>query len=310
MTDTRLHQQTPLLRSAALSTPDQNVWLKMEALQPAGSFKNRGIGYACQQYVSNGATRLLSSSGGNAGIATAYCGMRLGVPVEVVVPESAPAMSIAAIRRFGASVTVHGASWIEAHERVLSMQGDDSALIHPFDDPLLWPGHGTMIDEVVAQGVNPDVVVLSVGGGGLLCGVAAGLDQHGLSAVEIIAVETQGAASLARAIEQGQLVMLDEVTTIANTLGAKQVSAAALEVTQSHSVTSCLVTDKQALDACERFLDEQRVLVEPACGASLAAVYDKEVSLTGKRDVLIIVCGGMGVSLAQLSLWRALPGMR
>ncbi|MBX2882319.1 MAG: pyridoxal-phosphate dependent enzyme [Granulosicoccus sp.] len=307
--DTPLHINTPLLLSPHIVLAEANVWLKIDALQPAGSFKNRGIGVACQHYVRNGAQILVSSSGGNAGIAAAFAGSQLSVPVSIVVPENAPQTAIDAMRKFGAEVEVNGSTWGEAHEKALrvveSNKHKGAVLIHPFDDPLLWPGHATLIDEVIAAGCTPDAVVLSVGGGGLLTGVARGLAAHNLSDCEIVAVETCGAASLAAAIKAGMPVMLDEINTIANTLGAKQVSDAAYQATQSHPVTSQVVSDRQALDACTRFLQEHRVLVEPACGAALAAVYEPAPVLKDKQNILVVVCGGMGVSLPQLSAWEA-----
>lgn len=301
---TPLHINTPLIESAKLSSRGQKVWLKMESLQPAGSFKNRGIGVACQYYAAKGARRLVSSSGGNAGIATAYAGSKLNIPVHVVVPENAPQTAINAMGEFGAQVEVHGSTWLEAHALALSMVDDESILIHPFDDPLLWPGHGSLIDEVIAAGCTPDAVVLSVGGGGLLSGVAHGLKQNGLMDTEIIAVETEGAASLAAAIQAGEPTMLENIETIANTLGAKQVCQQAFDVTRSHKVTSHIVSDRQALSACKQFLDDHRTLVEPACGAALAAVYDRADALADKKNILVVVCGGMGVSDVQLQQWQ------
>ena len=157
---TPLHINTPLIKSQKLSTGNSEVWLKLEALQPAGSFKNRGIGHACQQYISAGADHLVSSSGGNAGIATAYCGQNLGVAVTVVVPENAPLTAIKAIEGFGAKVIVHGSSWMEAHNHALSVASGQAKLIHPFDDPLLWPGHATLIDEVVEAKSKSTIVVI------------------------------------------------------------------------------------------------------------------------------------------------------
>ncbi|MGI9318378.1 MAG: pyridoxal-phosphate dependent enzyme [bacterium] len=299
-----LHIVTPLIQSARLSQPDARIWLKMEALQPAGSFKNRGIGHACQHYISQGAKRLISSSGGNAGIATAYSGQKLGVPVIVIVPESTSTEATDAMRMFGAAVTVHGHSWLEAHQHAESLLDQTSVLIHPFDDPLLWPGHATMIDEVLAADCAPDAVVLSVGGGGLLSGVAQGLKNHNLEDTLIVAVETEGAASLAAAMEADELVMLDQISTIANTLGAKQVCANALDVVHSMNVYSHIVSDQQALTACKHFLNDHRILVEPACGAALAAIYDDSAILKDAREILVVVCGGMGVSIAQLERWQ------
>jgi L-serine/L-threonine ammonia-lyase len=299
-----LHIQTPLIESGALRGENgARVWLKMEALQAPGSFKIRGIGYACERYVERGAKRFVSSSGGNAGIAAAYAGRRLQVPVLVVVPETTTARARELIWREGAEIIVHGASFQEANALALSLLGPDDAFIHPFDDPLLWEGHASMIDEVADAGVTPDAVVLSVGGGGLLCGVVQGLRRNGWSDVPVIAVETVGADSLAQAMAARVPVELARIGSIATSLGARRVSDQAFALSQSHPVTSVVVSDQAALAACMRFMDDQRVVVEPACGASLAVVYAAAPELASFTNVLVIVCGGVTATLAQLTKW-------
>jgi L-serine/L-threonine ammonia-lyase len=299
-----LHIQTPLLESTAFSTaPGQSVWLKMDALQPTGSFKNRGIGHACEEYARRGARRFVSSSGGNAGIAAAYAGRRLGIPVTVVVPDTASARAVELIRREQAEVIVYGASFQEANERAQSMLTEIDAFIHPFDDPLLWDGHASMIDEVAHAGVTPDAVVLSVGGGGLLCGVVQGLQRNGWDGVPVIAVETDGADSLAQSMQAGERVELPRISSIATSLGARKVAGQAFALTRSHPVRSVVVSDAAAVDACIRFMDDHRVVVEPACGASLAVAYDAANQLRDFRNVLVVVCGGVTATVAQLQQW-------
>ncbi|MDB5963147.1 MAG: serine dehydratase [Massilia sp.] len=299
-----LHIVTPLLESPAMSVQGRAVWLKMDALQPAGSFKNRGIGYACGVYASRGANRFVSSSGGNAGIACAYAGRKLGIAVIVVVPETASPRAIELIRREQADVIVHGASFQEANQYAQSLLRPLDAFIHPFDDPLLWEGHAGMIDEVAAAGVKPDAVVLSVGGGGLLCGVVEGLRRQGWHEVPVIAVETAGADSLAAALAAGEPVTLPCITSIATSLGARKVAQAAFDAATSHPVSSRVVTDGAAVAACLRFIDDHRVVVEPACGAALAVAYDG-AALDGFKNVLVIVCGGVTATTAQLNAWAA-----
>jgi L-serine/L-threonine ammonia-lyase len=301
-----LHIDTPLLQSRPLSQlRNKTVWLKMDALQPAGSFKTRGIGAACEAAVRQGKTRLLSSSGGNAGLAVAYAGRMLGVPVTVVVPESTTERARALIAEQGAEVIVHGASWQEANVLVQGMIDATSAFVHPFDDPVVWAGHATMIDEVVRSGARFDGVVLSVGGGGLLSGVAEGLRRNGLENVPIITVETTGAASLAGAARAGRRIELDAIRSIAVTLGAKMVSEDAFQLTQTRDVRCATVSDFAAVDACVRFLDDHRVLVEPACGASLAVIYgDYPDLLAGIEAPLVVVCGGSTSTLEQILGWH------
>jgi L-serine/L-threonine ammonia-lyase len=300
-----LHIETPLIESGAMANGSRKIWLKMEALQPPGSFKIRGVGFACETYVQRGAKRFISSSGGNAGIAAAYAGRRLQVPVVVVVPETTTERARELIRREQADIIVHGASFQEANALALSMVGTSDAFIHPFNDPLLWEGHATMIDEVARAGVTPDAVVLSVGGGGLLCGVLEGLRRNALGHVPVIAVETAGADSLAQAMAAGARVELPAITSIATSLGARQVSEQAFALSQRHQVTSAVVSDQAAVQACLRFMDDQRVVVEPACGASLALVYADAPQLAGYRNVLVIVCGGVTATVAQLQKWAS-----
>ena len=289
-----LHIETPLIEAG------QSAWLKMEALQPPGSFKIRGIGHACETYVQRGARRFISSSGGNAGIAAAYAGRELGVPVVVVVPETASERARELIRLQRAEVIVHGASFQEANTLARSMVTPTDAFIHPFDDPLLWEGHASMIDEVARAGVKPGAVILSVGGGGLMCGVITGLRRNGWHDVPVIAVETEGAASLARSIEAGQRIELPAITSIATSLGARQVAGQAYAWTREHDVRSRVVSDKTAVAACLRFYEEHGVVVEPACGASLALLYEG----LPVPDTLVIACGGVTATLEQLHAWR------
>ena len=299
-----LHTETPLIESAAMAaTEGQKVWLKMEALQPPGSFKIRGIGHACEQYKLRGARRFISSSGGNAGIAAAYAGRHLGLPVTVVVPETTTERARELIRREGADIIVHGASFQEANALAQSMVGPHDAFIHPFDDPLLWQGHASMIDEVAAAGLAPDVVVLSVGGGGLLCGVVEGLHRQGWGHVPVIAVETAGADSLAQAMSANRRVELPGISSIATSLGARQVSEQAFACSSAHPVVSVVVSDRDAVGACLRFMDDHRVVVEPACGAALAVVYGGAHELVGYKNVLVIVCGGVTATVGQLEKW-------
>ncbi|UTD29493.1 pyridoxal-phosphate dependent enzyme [Bradyrhizobium sp. WD16] len=296
-----LHLETPVLESRPLaSAAGRPIWLKMDALQPCGSFKIRGIGAVCQYHAQKGKRRFISSSGGNAGIAVAYAGRRLTVAVTVFVPETTTELAKSLIRQEGAEVVVHGASWQEANERALQAVDRETAFIHPFDDPIMWTGHATMIDEVVEAGVSFDVVVLSVGGGGLLSGVAEGLVRNGLEDVPIIAAETEGAASLAASMKAGKLVELPAITSIATSLGARKVSGRAFEIARTRPVESVVVSDRSALESCMRFMDDHRVVVEPACGAALSIAYSHSDRLARYEQVLIIACGGATTSVEKL----------
>jgi L-serine/L-threonine ammonia-lyase len=308
-----LHIETPLFQSRELSqVSGKTVWLKFEALQPKGSFKLRGIGAACEAYKRQGKTRFVSSSGGNAGLAAAYAGRLLGVPVTVVIPRSTSPHMKALLEQEGATVIVHGAVWSEANQLAHDLLDEQSAFLHPFDDPLVWTGHASLIDEVVRAGAAFDAVILSVGGGGLLSGVAEGLERNGLSQIPMIAAETDGADCLAKAMSAGVNRPLRQITSVATSLGANMVCERAFKVAQEFDVRSLVVSDFEALEACERFLLDHRVLVEPACGASLAAVYGspRRASLNDIRSPLVVLCGGATVTLEKIREWKAAVAQR
>lgn len=314
---TALHIRTPLLLHRRLSAAlGKSVWLKMDNAQPSGSFKLRGIGKLSQRAVAAGATHLVCPSGGNAGFAAAVAGVALGVRTTVVVPSTTGAAVRRAIADIGATVIVHGAVWDEANLEALRLCTAPGAIyIPPFDHPDIWDGNATVIDEALQQaGQNSqggedgspfDVVICAVGGGGLLCGVLEGLHRNGLAHVPVLAVETEGAASYAAAVQAGTPVTLPAITSVASSLGARRVAQAALDWHRRHEVVSVVMTDAQAIDACVRFADDLRVLVEPACGAALAVVYQHSPQLQRFSRPLVIVCGGIGIDLATLATLQA-----
>lgn len=304
-----LHIETPLIPSLALSEKTgKAIWLKLEATQPSGSFKMRGIGHACETYVQQGKTRLVSSSGGNAGLALAYAAYQLGVPALVVVPETTSQQAKKLLRQMGAEVIVHGASWQEANDALQGMIQPEDAFVHPFDDELVWQGHASLLEEIArdfqAKNSKPDAIVLSVGGGGLLVGVQLGLARQGWHDMPIIAVETEGAASLHDSVQAGERITLEHIHSIATTLGAKQICQQAFEVTQQHPVQPLLVSDEAAMHACVHFADEQRIIVEPACGAALAPLYANHQVFESLDNIVVIVCGGSSATMTEVESWR------
>ena len=255
-----LHIETPLISSDILSNLlKKDIRLKLDVLQPSGSFKIRGIGYACEHFANKGAKAFLSSSGGNAGMAVAYAGKKLGIPVKVVVPKTTTNRSISILEKDNAEVIVHGTSWLEANSLAQSIKTDETAFIHPFDDELLWRGHSTMIDEVSVTGFKPDLIILSVGGGGLLAGVIKGLINNNWEDIPIMAVETYGAASFNKSLKNGKTVELEKITSLATSLGAKRVSEGAFQLALTHNIKSELISDLDTLLACENFLSDHNI---------------------------------------------------
>jgi L-serine/L-threonine ammonia-lyase len=302
----QLHIETPYVPHRGLPASGRKTWVKMDAYQPTGSFKIRGVGRLCQALKAESAKSFVCSSGGNAGYAAAYAGQALGVPATVVVPSTTPVFMREKIAALGARVLVEGDVWDQADALARAMvDRGEGAYVPPFDHPQLWAGHASLVDEIIAAGPVPEAIVVAVGGGGLMCGVAEGLARHGLGGVAIVAVETEGAATLARSMEAGRSVTLERIETIASSLGARQVAAAAFAWSQTRPVVPVVVSDADAVRACRRFADDHLALVEPACGAALSLAYDDHPALKPYARVAVIACGGVVVSLEKLSAWGA-----
>lgn len=300
LNDMTLHHPTPVWKYRKHASLE--LLLKMECLQPVGSFKLRGIGHLCEQAAAEGTEHFVSSSGGNAGYAVAYAGRELGVRTTVVVPGTTLPAVRHRIEQCGAQVEVAGQVWDEAHARALAISDVPGArYIPPFDDPLIWQGHATMIAECAESMSEPDGVVVAVGGGGLLCGVMQGLRSAGWANARVLAVETHGAASLAAAVAADELVAIDQITSIASSLGARQVAAQALEEARTGNLELVQVSDADSVAGCRWLADEYRVLVEPACGAAVSGALAH--AQVGRW--LVIICGGIGVSLEGLRRWQA-----
>jgi len=293
-----LHVRTPLLRSIGPAVEGVELRFKLESVQPTGSFKIRGLGHLCELARDRGSRALVASSGGNAGVAVAYAGAQLGMQATVVVPTTTSERMQRLIRAHGAEVVVAGEVWDRAHETALELAGSAGAFyVPPFDHPDIWNGHATVVEELALEIAEPDWIVVAVGGGGLLGGVLVGLDHVGWTRARVLAVETVGAGSFAAAMQAGRVVDIGRIDTVAKSLGARRVSEGVFAMAVARGVECQLVADEIAVAAASRFLDEQRQLVEPACGAALAAGYDWQ---RGAGTVVVIACGGAGTSAEEL----------
>jgi L-serine/L-threonine ammonia-lyase len=303
-----MYINTPLLRH---SLHDKTFFLKMDCWQPSGSFKLRGMTHLARHHQVQGIDKLVSSSGGNAGYSAAWAARELGMSITVVVPETTPKAVQERIAAIGAEVMVRGAVWEEAHAFAGKIAAEQQgALVHPFEHPILWEGHSTLVDEVggswqfagSSSGLptKPDAVVVAVGGGGLLNGLMLGMHRQGWHDVPVYAAETEGAASYAAALEAGKPVRIPAINSIAKSLGANQVSDTAFNWSQKHDIRSLVVSDDEALESCRHFADDFRVLVEPACGAALSGMYFHQEVLGDAENILVVVCGGIGVNLSIL----------
>ncbi|SEB80932.1 L-serine/L-threonine ammonia-lyase [Pseudomonas mohnii] len=299
-----LHIRTPLILHPGLSSPARRIWLKLENLQPSGSFKLRGMGLLCSQAAAQGKTRVVCPSGGNAGFATAVAAVSLGLQACIVVPHTTRESTRARIRETGAEVIVHGKVWDEANQRAMELsQGADTEYVPAFDHPVLWQGHSTMVDEILEDCPQVDALVTSVGGGGLLAGLLTGLIRHRRMDCRIVACETQGAASFAAAMAAGHPVRLPRIDTVATSLGAYEVAAWPVQHILDFPHEYVVLGDEEAIMGVVRYANDCRQLVEPACGVSLAIAYLDHPAIAQAHDVVIVVCGGVSITPALVAGW-------
>jgi L-serine/L-threonine ammonia-lyase len=188
-----LHTVTPLWHSHPISAAaGTQVYLKMEALQPSGSFKARGMGAACLAAKEAGASRIVCASGGNAGYAAAYAGQQLELAVTIIVPQTTPARSKELIQSAGAQLWVHGASWDDAYAHAVTLAHQTGAInIHPFDDPQVWHGHASLVHEIADAWIKPGAIVFL--SAEAACRAGGRRTTLGWDDVPIVAVETEGA---------------------------------------------------------------------------------------------------------------------
>lgn len=298
-----LYVRTPLKPLTRINERcGKNFQVKLECYQPDGSFKIRGISRFCEEQKAQGVRHLVCPSGGNAGHAVACCARALGMKSTIVVPGSTSAYMADVIRREGAEVVTCGRIYDDAQDYAMRLveSQPDAVFVHPFDHPSIWAGHSTLVDELAEQTDKPDAIVLSVGGGGLLNGVIQGMDRHGWQDVPVIAVEVAGAPKLRKALEAGHPVDLERIDTLAGTLAGKRVSRQSVDYARDHRILSHLVTDAQAARGVMEFVEDFRILVELACGASMSVAYDLPEIAAPYQNVVIVACGGAGVNLPLL----------
>jgi threonine dehydratase len=282
-------RQTPLwkLPGKALGVDCAEVWLKLEHLQTSGSFKARGM---LNRLLSNPipASGVIVASGGNAGIATAAAARELGVKCEVFVPTVSSPMKQAKLRELGAEVVVTGAVYAEALEACLARQKATAALMtHAYDQPEVVAGAGTLAREIERQGGMPDSVLVSVGGGGLIAGIAAWFEDR----ARVIALEPELAPTLHKAREAGGPVDVAVSGVAADSLGAKRIGGIAWEITQRHVKDSLLVGDPAIRDAQLWLWKEMKLAVEPAAALGLAVLRAGVYRPRADEKVCLVICG-------------------
>lgn len=281
--------QTPVwkLPGKALGVDCDQVWLKLEHLQTSGSFKARGM---LNRLLSNPIppSGVIVASGGNAGIATAAAARELGVHCEVFVPEVSTLAKRARLAALDAEVVVTGAAYSEALQACLTRQQQTGALLtHAYDQTEVVVGAGTLALEIEQQAGLPDAVLVSVGGGGLIAGIASWFEQR----ARVVALEPELAPTLFRAREAGQPVDVSVSGMAADSLGAKRIGDLGWAATQAHVRDALLLSDDAIRSAQQWLWKELRLAVEPAAALPLAALHSGAYVPRPDEKVCLIICG-------------------
>ena len=283
-------RRTPLwkLPASSIGVPGAEVWLKLEHLQVAGSFKARGM---YNRLLANPipATGVIVASGGNAGIATAAAARALGVRCEVFLPTVSSPAKQARLRELGAQVVVTGAAYGDALEACLTRQQETGALLtHAYDQPEVVAGAGTLAMEIEEQGGEPpDSVLVSVGGGGLIAGVAAWFESRS----RVIALEPELAPTLYRARDAGAPADVAVSGIAADSLGARRIGSIAWEIAQRHVADALLLSDDAIRAAQLALWKEFKLAVEPAAALPLAALQTGAYVPASDEVVALVICG-------------------
>ena len=288
-------KRTRLERSETLSRLlNTNVFVKLELFQKTGSFKVRGafnkLLNTSSDQLANG---VVAVSGGNHAQAIAHAASVLGLDAVVLMPDSTPQNYVNATREYGATVELKP-TVAEAFAGVDRYTSDGRVFVHPFDDELVMAGQGTLGFEIFEDLPEVTDVVVSIGGGGLMSGVATAVKARKPS-VKLWGVETVGADAMSQALAAGRPVTLPAITSIAKTLGAPAVSDATFAAAQEYLESVTVVSDAEAVAALDFILERLKLLTEPAASCTLAAA-EKLKSNLGSHVVLVLCGGNLGLS--------------
>ena len=285
-------KRTPLEYSESLSKRlGTRVFVKYELFQKTGAFKARGA-FNKLLSMSEGELRngLVAVSGGNHAQAVAYASSVLGVDAVILMPQSTPQVYVDATRGYGARVDLQP-TIAAAFAKIKEYEAAGRVFIHPFDDPLVMAGAGTVGIEIMEDLPDATDVILSIGGGGLAGGVGTALKAI-RPEIRVWGVETVGADAMSQAFAAGRPVELAAITSIAKTLGAPAVSETTLALTQKYLESVTVVSDAEAVEALVFIAERLKVITEPAASCTLAAAEKLRANFTPESRVVLILCGG------------------
>lgn len=287
-------RRTPILRAAPLRDWPHNaeLVLKLENLQAIGSFKARGAMNKLRTLEPVAVARgLVTASGGNHGLGVAYAASQAKAPARIYLPESTPPAKAEKLRAWGADVIVQGAVWDEANAAALAAaESENMTYVHPFADPIVIAGQGTVALELLEDAPELDAIVVAIGGGGLIGGVA--LAAKALKpAIRIIGVEPEGAPTLKESLAAGRLVTLDRIDTEAGTLAPRRSAELNLELARRYVDEIVLVSDAQMREAARWLWFECGIATELSGAAAVAALLARAWTPPAAARVGALVCG-------------------
>jgi threonine dehydratase len=289
-------RRTPLIAASALSrplplAPGAALTLKLEALQVTGSFKARGATHKALTLAPEEARRgLVTASGGNHGLGVAYAGRLIGAPVTIYLPANAPAAKAEKLERWGARVLREGEVWDEADaEARRAAERDEMTYVHAFADPAVVAGQGTIGLEIFEDAPETDVLLVSIGGGGLISGVASAAKAL-RPGVRVIGVEPEGAPTLSASLRAGRVVELERITTVANTLAPRRSAELNFEIVRATVDEIVLVSDEEMRDAARWLWFEMGIAAELSGAAAVAAVLTGKAGVGG-HNLCAVICG-------------------
>ncbi|MEE9568901.1 MAG: threonine ammonia-lyase [Candidatus Binatia bacterium] len=299
---------SPCAYSETISRMTGNtVFFKLENLQMTGSFKERGALNRLLVLSKAEAKRgVIAASAGNHGMALAFHSQRLGIPSTIVMPVLAPLIKVTSVRRYGGHTRLYGsdydAAFDEAH-RLSSQEGLN--FIHAFNDPWVVSGQGTLGLELHEQNPELDAVIVPVGGGGLIAGIALALKKlH--PRVRIIGVQAEQAPAMKAALDNGKVVQLPPSATIADGIAIRAVGEIPLELVQKHVDEIVTVNEGEIANAVMLLLEIEKTVAEGAAAVPLAALVNRKIALNGKRVVLIVSGGNIDLNLISRIIEKGL----
>lgn len=292
-------KRTPLERSETLSRHlDTNIYVKYELFQKTGSFKPRG---AFNKLLSltpeERKAGVVAVSGGNHAQAVAFVAKELGIEAVIAMPENTPRNYLDATRGYGATVDLQP-NIAAAFDKANHYEKEGLIFIHPFDDPLVIAGQGTVGLEIIEDLPDATDIITSIGGGGMAAGVAIAAKSIKPS-VKAWGVETVGADAMSQAISAGKPVTLAAITSIAKTLGAPYVTQLTLDLVKEYLESVTVVPDQEAVKALVFIAERLKVLTEPAASCTLAAAERLRDNFSPTSNVVLVFCGG-NQSIADL----------